>query len=150
MQETRKTQVPSLDREDPLEEENGNPLQYSCLKTPWAVGSQESDTTERLTHTHKLTQTHTHTHTPTGNKDPAIRVLRLSLHAKLLQQCPTPCNPTRTTRLLCPWNSPDQKWVAVEWSGLPFPSSQVEFSIAKTQRPGYTMHSNTRGRKIIN
>ena len=27
-----KTWVPSLGQEDPLEEENGNPLQYSCLK----------------------------------------------------------------------------------------------------------------------
>ena len=35
---------------------NGNPLQYSCLRIPWteetgglqSMGSQESDTTERL------------------------------------------------------------------------------------------------------
>ena len=32
MQETQETQVRSLGREDPLEEENGNPLQYSCLE----------------------------------------------------------------------------------------------------------------------
>ena len=32
MQETQETQVQSLGGEDPLEEENGNPLQYSCLK----------------------------------------------------------------------------------------------------------------------
>ena len=31
MQETQETQVQSLGGEDPLEEENGNPLQYSCL-----------------------------------------------------------------------------------------------------------------------
>ena len=38
-------------------EENDNPLQYSCLENPMirgagrsAVGSQESDTTERLNH----------------------------------------------------------------------------------------------------
>ena len=43
MQEAQETQVQSLGGEDPLEEENGNPLQYSCLKTPWAVRSQESD-----------------------------------------------------------------------------------------------------------
>lgn len=41
---------------DPLEEEDGSPPQCSCLKTPWAVQQQESDTTERLT------DTHTHTH----------------------------------------------------------------------------------------
>ena len=28
----QKTQVPSLGREDPLEKEMANPLQYSCLK----------------------------------------------------------------------------------------------------------------------
>ena len=30
----RETQVQSLDQEDPLEEGNGNPLQYSCLENP--------------------------------------------------------------------------------------------------------------------
>ena len=28
------TWVPSLGGEDPLEKENGNPLQYSCLENP--------------------------------------------------------------------------------------------------------------------
>ena len=32
MQESQERQVQSLGREDPLEEENGNPLQYSCLE----------------------------------------------------------------------------------------------------------------------
>ena len=32
MQETQETWVQYLGQEDPLEEENGNPLQYSCLK----------------------------------------------------------------------------------------------------------------------
>ena len=49
----QKTWVQSLDWEDPLEKENGNPLQYSCLENPmdrgtwWAtqpMGSQVSDT----------------------------------------------------------------------------------------------------------
>ena len=30
----RETRVRSLGREDPLEKENGNPLQYSCLENP--------------------------------------------------------------------------------------------------------------------
>ena len=30
----QETQVPSLGQEDPLEEGNGNPLQYSCLEDP--------------------------------------------------------------------------------------------------------------------
>ena len=34
MQETQEMRVESLGQEDPLEEENGNPLQYSCLKNP--------------------------------------------------------------------------------------------------------------------
>ena len=32
MQETREVWIRSLGREDPLEEENGSPLQYPCLK----------------------------------------------------------------------------------------------------------------------
>ena len=43
MQETLEAQIQSLDWEDPLEEGNGNPLQYSCLKNStyreawWAI-----------------------------------------------------------------------------------------------------------------
>ena len=33
MQEMKETQVRSLDSEDPLEEGNGNPFQYSCLES---------------------------------------------------------------------------------------------------------------------
>ena len=52
--------ISSLGREDPLEED-GNPLQYSCLENPMDGGAcratvhgghKESDTTEWLTHTH--------------------------------------------------------------------------------------------------
>ena len=43
-------------------EGNGNPLQYSCLETPWteepgglpSMGSQEPDTTERLKRHHQV------------------------------------------------------------------------------------------------
>ena len=58
MQEMR---VQSLGWEDPLEKENGNPLQYSCLENPMDRGvwqatvhrvAQSWDMTERLsTHT---------------------------------------------------------------------------------------------------
>ena len=34
MQKTWETQVRSLGREDPLEKENGNLVQYSCLEHP--------------------------------------------------------------------------------------------------------------------
>ena len=34
----QKTQVPSLDQEDPLEEGNSNPFQYSCLKNSMDQG----------------------------------------------------------------------------------------------------------------
>ena len=39
MQETQETQVQSLGGEDALEEENGNPLQYSCLGNPMDRGA---------------------------------------------------------------------------------------------------------------
>ena len=39
MQETQETWVQSLDWEDSLEEENGNPLQYSCLKNAMDRGA---------------------------------------------------------------------------------------------------------------
>ena len=39
MQETQEICVWSLGWEDPLEEENGNPFQYSCLKNPMARGA---------------------------------------------------------------------------------------------------------------
>ena len=35
----RETWVRSLGREDPLEKENGNPLQYSCLENPMEGGA---------------------------------------------------------------------------------------------------------------
>ena len=56
MQETQEMQVSSLGWEDPLEEENGSPLHYSCLKNPmdreawWATVQRvtELDTTKQL------------------------------------------------------------------------------------------------------
>ena len=42
MQETQETLGGSLDWEDPLEEENGNPLQYSCLKNPMDRGAWQA------------------------------------------------------------------------------------------------------------
>ena len=41
------------------------------------------------------------------------------VHAKLLQSCPTLCNPMdcKPTRLLCPWGFSTQEY----WSGLPLP-----------------------------
>ena len=48
--------IPGLGRS--LGERNGNPLQYSCLENsmdrPW--GLKESDTIERITHTHCIAQ----------------------------------------------------------------------------------------------
>ena len=35
----RETRVRSLGQEDPLEKENGNPLQYSCLENPMDGGA---------------------------------------------------------------------------------------------------------------
>ena len=39
MQETQEIRVRSLGWEDPLEEETGNPLQYSCLENPMDRGA---------------------------------------------------------------------------------------------------------------
>ena len=60
VQETQETQVQFL--EGPLEEENGNPLQYSCLENPidrgvfraTVHGITNSQTQQRLTYTHIL------------------------------------------------------------------------------------------------
>ena len=57
------------------EEENGNPLQYSCLENPKDRGIpwnyKESDTTEQHTHTH----THTHSHIHKGAQQRFTRAL---------------------------------------------------------------------------
>ena len=42
MQEAQETQVQSLGGEDPLEEENGDPLQYSCLENPMDRGAWQT------------------------------------------------------------------------------------------------------------
>ena len=42
MQETQETWVQYLGWEDPLEEENGNPLQYSCLENSMDKGSWQA------------------------------------------------------------------------------------------------------------
>ena len=53
----QETQVQSLGLEDPLEKENGNPLQYSCMENPMDRGAwrktvhgvtKELDTAEQL------------------------------------------------------------------------------------------------------
>lgn len=61
----QETQVRSLCREDALEKENGNPLQYSSLGNPMATGAwwvtvhgvaKELDTTEQLNNNDLLTR----------------------------------------------------------------------------------------------
>ena len=42
MQEAQETQVQSLGGEDSLEEENGDPLQYSCLENPMDRGAWQT------------------------------------------------------------------------------------------------------------
>ena len=42
MQEAQETQVQSLGGEDSLEEGNGDPLQYSCLKNPMDRGAWQT------------------------------------------------------------------------------------------------------------
>ena len=52
MRETQEARVQSLSREDPLQEENGNPFQYSCLKIPWTEepGRLQSKASQRVRH----------------------------------------------------------------------------------------------------
>ena len=60
MQEMQEMRVQSLGQKDPLKEENGNPLQYSCLEDPmdtgawWAkpMGSQRVGPTKHILITH--------------------------------------------------------------------------------------------------
>ena len=65
VQATEETQVRSLGQEDPPEEDNGNPLQYSCQRNlkdrgAWRVQSKGSqDTTKRLNH-HQVGERFTH------------------------------------------------------------------------------------------
>ena len=47
----QKTQVRSLDREDPPGEGNGNPLQYSCLKNSMNIGIWQA-TVQGVTKSH--------------------------------------------------------------------------------------------------
>ena len=42
LQETQEVWVQSLGQDDPLQEENGNPLQYSCLKNPVDRGAWQA------------------------------------------------------------------------------------------------------------
>ena len=63
VQERQEMWVWSLGWKDPLEEENGNPLQYSCLKNPmdrgawWAtVHGVTKDLTEQLSKQAKVLQ----------------------------------------------------------------------------------------------
>ena len=46
MQETWETWVQSPSQEDPLKEENGNPLQYSCLGNPMHRGAWQATVQE--------------------------------------------------------------------------------------------------------
>ena len=54
----RETQVWSLGQEDPLEKENGNPLQYSCLGNPMDRGTLQSMGLQRAGHDLATEQEH--------------------------------------------------------------------------------------------
>ena len=60
MQETQEMQVRSLGWEDPLEKENDNPLQCSCLKNPWTEepGGLQSKESQRAGHDNVSVHTH--------------------------------------------------------------------------------------------
>ena len=119
-------QVRFLGLEDPLEEENGNPLQYSCLENPmergaWRAmvhGVAEFDTTEATEHsTHSTWSVHvtsrhvTSRHAtgrPRGKKRCLSSVFKrrvtvgLGLEERTFQEYETKCVETRKTfRNIC-------------------------------------------------
>ena len=61
MQDTQGKWVQSLDWEDALEEKNGNPLQYSCLRNPIDKGAWQA-TVHRVSKSQtQLKRLNTHT-----------------------------------------------------------------------------------------
>ena len=68
MHEPQEMMVPSLVQQDPLEEENGSLLQYSCPENPmergvlWAIVHGVAKNGTGLSGEHTNTHTHTHTH----------------------------------------------------------------------------------------
>ena len=114
-------QVRSLGLEDPLEEENGNPLQYSCLENPMERGAcraivhgvAEFDTTEATEHsTHSTGSVHvmsrhvTSRHAtgrPQGKKRCLSSVFKrrvtvgLGVEERTFQEYETKCVETRKT-----------------------------------------------------
>ena len=62
MQEIQETQVWSLGQEDPLEEENGNSLQYFCLKIPMDKEAWQATIQKGHKELHMTKQLCTHSH----------------------------------------------------------------------------------------
>ena len=123
-------EIPGLGR--PSGEENGYPLQYSCLENPmdrgalWAIVT-ESDVTEWLTLSLSCTEC-------VGSKKWLIlfpgqprflgRAYRSTAAiAKSLQSCPTLCDPRDGSHQAPPSLEFSRK---EHWSGLPFPSPMHE------------------------
>ena len=72
MQEMQEMWVQSLGGEDPLEEENGNPLQYPCLENPMVRGAWQASV-----------------HGVTSQTPPSMHTYIISLHNKLDRRAKT-------------------------------------------------------------
>ena len=96
MKEIQEIQFQSLGREDPLEEEMANPLQYSCLELPKDRGAWRM-VTKSQTRLSTYTHTHTHTHT-TGSS--FFLLLSSSPSCESPKTCPS-WPRTTTNRRLC-------------------------------------------------
>ena len=84
----REAQVQSLGQEDPLEKENGNPLQYSCLENPMEGGAWQATVlgvTKSRTQFSNETITHHHQQLGLGHCQGLASIPGWG--AKILQAC---------------------------------------------------------------
>ena len=104
-------------------EENGNPLQYSCLENPWTEepGEPQPIGSERVGHSWSdLAYTHTHTHTHTQNLDPKS-VLYQNTAVDWTVSLRSTCGGAETHFLYLDWDSKikwDHKGAAPDPMGL--------------------------------
>ena len=142
--------IPGLGRSP--EEENGYPLQYSCLENStdrgalWAIyspwGCRESYTTEQVTHNITSAPGCSFCKTCHGFPNPSQcrpnTSMKVKSESEIAQSCLTLCNPhgLLPTRLPCPWDFPGKS------TGV----GAISFSRGSSQPRDRTQVSCTAGR----